>query len=51
MDCKVSIFNCQKCPTPCFDFEETTICPREAELVPDSCCPDEADYGDINPEK
>ena len=31
------MLNCQKCPNPCFDFEETGICTREAELPPAVC--------------
>ena len=31
------MLNCQKCPNPCFDFEETKICKREAELPPAVC--------------
>lgn len=31
------VYSCQECPTPCFDFEETGVCPREAELFPAVC--------------
>lgn len=31
------MLNCQNCPNPCFDFEETGICKREAELPPAVC--------------
>lgn len=35
------MLNCQKCNNPCFDFEKTGICPREADWAPVPCCPDE----------
>lgn len=31
------MLNCQKCPNPCFDFEETGICLRETKLPPAVC--------------
>ena len=31
------MLNCQKCDNPCFDFEETGHCPREATLPPAAC--------------
>ena len=31
------MLNCQNCPNPCFDFEETGACPREAKLPPEVC--------------
>ena len=38
------MLNCQKCDNPCFDFEETGMCPIEANWAPAPCCPDEDDY-------
>lgn len=31
------MLNCQNCDNPCFDFEETGICPRESSLPQDVC--------------
>lgn len=31
------MLNCQNCDTPCFDFEETGVCAREATLPLDIC--------------
>ena len=31
------MLDCQQCPNPCFDFEETGSCPRDAKLPPAVC--------------
>ena len=42
-------YSCQECPTPCFDFEETGICPKEAVLttVVCDCCAEDINVDDI----
>lgn len=31
------MLDCQNCSSPCFDYEETGVCPREAQLPPAVC--------------